>query len=131
MPFVDPDGNEGFNALYGSVVFTDLLYNKISTLLCDYYDYANTSSIVYNLYLINGLQQNISNVKVLTDSAWANKVSMTCSSSTQNLTDDYAATAEFAGPYAPDTITPVTITINSTGITGSTTIPIYVLTTKS
>jgi hypothetical protein len=119
-------GTSGFSN-YNTVIFTDLSYNRVTTLLCDYYLYPYTSSIVYNLFMINGTRYKVYDIKVITNSTWANRVYIQSGNEIQYLTASYDTTAIFRGPIDPDNAWPVTIVVESPGVTGVTIIPIGVI----
>ena len=125
--FTDPNGNIGFGILYNNeVVLTDLAYNKVSTLVCDYY--MNTPSpIVFNLLLANGTRYNVSNIRIMTNSTWANNVFIQHGANIQYLTDSYDTTAIFTDTIESDNAMPVIITVINPVIAYLTTIPIYII----
>lgn len=125
--FIDPNGNPGFGDMYGEVVLTDLEYNRVTTLVCDYYLANSTAPIVWNLLLVNGTRYNTSNVKLATNSAWSGRVTIQHGLDTQYLTDSYNTTATFTNMISPNNAMPVAITIIEPGVSVLTIIPIYIV----
>lgn len=125
--FIDPDGNAGFSNMYNNnIVLTDLAYNRVTTLMCDYHISLGILPIVFNLFLVNGKRYKVSNVKFMTNSTWSTSVSITHGLNTQYLTDSHNTTAILLGPFDVDTATNVTITVTEAGVSSLTTIPIYI-----
>lgn len=120
--FAYEDGNDF--SVHGTVIFTDQQYNRITTLLCDYY--LSPSLVVYNVCVVNGTRYKTYNIRTMTSSAWSGKLSITHGANVQYLTDLPNTTAIFPGPMDPNCVMPVAITVINPVISGSTTIPIYI-----
>jgi hypothetical protein len=123
--FIDLEGNQ-FSSIYGEVILTDQNYNRVTTLLCDYYVSPGSASIVYNLFLVNGTRYTTSGIKLMTDSTWSGTLSVQHGENIQYITDASDTTAVFNNLLDPNNAMPIVITVISPGMSVLTIIPIYI-----
>jgi len=117
------NGLTGF-AHYNDVVMVDSSYNKVSTLICDYYP--GTGDIVFNTFLVNGKRYNVYDIRMRTDFTWSGKIKILHGTVEPYLTDNWNTTYSISGPINPDCAISTRITVINPGVTGTVIIPIEI-----
>ena len=117
------NGLTGF-AHYDDVVMVDSSYNRVSTLICDYY--SGSGNVVFNTFLVNGKRYNVYDIRMRTNSTWSGKIKILHGAVEPYLTDNWNTTYAIPGPINPDCAISTRITVVNPGVTGTVIIPIEI-----
>jgi hypothetical protein len=117
------NGLTGF-AHFDDVVMVDSSYNKVSTLICDYYP--GSGDVVFNTFLVNGKRYNVYDIRMRTNTEWSGRIKVLHGAVEPYLTDNWNTTYAIPGPINSDCAVSTRIIVINPGVTGMVTIPIEI-----